>query len=218
MSIFSSREKRGKVRNRYISSDSPPLSGKSSRSRLAPAGAAPQAAAIPTQDSGLFRPVGGRADIRRLGAWFCTLGCAALLCGSLGFGLHRAYRFCTTSDFFRVSRIHIQGLNQLKPEEILNISGLKEGDNCLSVRIAEMEAKLLQNPWIEAVSIRRELPDAFVINVTERVPQFWGTEHCTTSIRTDSSSLLCGVKISVLFRRWTSAPGERTPSRISEPS
>ena len=131
MSIFSSREKRGKVRNRYISSDSPPLSGKSSRSRLAPAGAAPQAAAIPTQDSGLFRPVGGRADIRRLGAWFCTLGCAALLCGSLGFGLHRAYRFCTTSDFFRVSRIDIQGLNQLKPEEILNISGLKEGDNCL---------------------------------------------------------------------------------------
>lgn len=181
MSIFSSREKRGKVRNRYISSDSPPLSGKSSRSRLAPAGAAPQAAAIPTQDSGLFRPVGGRADIRRLGAWFCTLGCAALLCGSLGFGLHRAYRFCTTSDFLRVSRIDIQGLNQLKPEEILNISGLKEGDNCLSVRIAEMEAKLLQNPWIEAVSIRRELPDAFVINVTERVPQFWvlrnGTLH-----------------------------------------
>ena len=181
MSILSPRDKRNKTRNRYISSSPPPPSGRSSRSRLAPADATAQAALLPPQNVGIFRPASTRTDFRKFGAWICILGCAALLCGSLGLGLYKTYHFCTASDYFKISRIDIHGLNQLKPEEILTVSGLKEGDNCLSVRIAEMEAKLLQNPWIEAVSIRRELPNAFVINVQERVPQFWvlrnGTLH-----------------------------------------
>lgn len=181
MNIFSPREKRDTARNRYLSPSLPPPSGRGSRSRLAPTGTAAQAALITPQNAGMFRPVSGRADFRRFGAWICTLGCATLICASLGFGLYKAYRFCTASDYFKISRIDIHGLSQLKAEEILNAGGLREGENCLSVRIAEMEAKLLQNPWIEAVSIRRKLPNAFVINVQERVPQFWvlrnGTLH-----------------------------------------
>lgn len=181
MNITSSREKRNETRNRYIPSRQVPPPGQNSRSRLVPSGAAVRVASATAQAPGAFKAAAERTDIRKIGAWFCTLGCAALLCGSLGFGLYKAYHFCTASDYFKVSRIDIHGLNQLKAEEILNISGLNKGDNSLSIRIAEMEAKLLQNPWIEAVSIRRELPDGFVINVKERVPQFWvlrnGTLH-----------------------------------------
>lgn len=179
MSIFSPREKHGKTRNRYIPAKQSAIS--KNRLRMAKTGALSRNAAAASANSALLPSLQGRVELRRLGAWFCTLGCAALLCASLGFGLYKTYQFCTESDYFKVSRIDIRGLSQLTAEDVLTISGLKEGDNSLSVRIADMEAKLLQNPWIEAVSIRRELPDAFVINVRERVPQFWilknGTLH-----------------------------------------
>ena len=107
MSIISPREKRDKTRNRYISSSPSPQPRRSSRSRLAPTGATAQTALMPPQNAGIFRPVSGRTDFRKFGAWICTLGCAALLCGSLGLGLYKAYHFGTASDYFNVRRIDI---------------------------------------------------------------------------------------------------------------
>jgi cell division protein FtsQ len=108
---------------------------------------------------------------------------AAALLVLLGFsiGLTRIYHYCTTSEFFEISRIEMTGLQQLTERDVLEISGLREGDNSLRIHIPEMEQKILKNPWVESVSIRRELPDRFVIHITERTPSFWvlheGTLH-----------------------------------------
>ncbi len=89
-----------------------------------------------------------------------------------GVGLIKAYNFCTTSDYFAVTDIRVIGNSQVKTEDILNACGLKKGENSLLVNVHKAEQKLVDNPWIENVSIRRELPGTFTITVKERVPLF----------------------------------------------
>ena len=89
-----------------------------------------------------------------------------------GAGLIKAYNFCTTSDYFAVTEINVTGNSQVKTEDILNACGLKKGENSLLVNVHEAEQMLVDNPWIENVSIRRELPGTFTITVKERVPLF----------------------------------------------
>ena len=89
-----------------------------------------------------------------------------------GIGLVKAYNFCTTSDYFAVTDIRVTGNSQVKTEDILNACGLRKGENSLLVNVHKAEQKLVDNPWIENVSIRRELPGTFTITVKERVPLF----------------------------------------------
>ena len=104
-------------------------------------------------------------------------GIAALsLVGLLFFGawtgLIKAYNFCTTSDYFAITSITVTGNSQVKTEDILKACELKKGENSLLVNVHEAEQKLVDNPWIENVSIRRELPGTFTVTVKERVPLF----------------------------------------------
>lgn len=120
-------------------------------------------------------------SVQRAFLWLVGLACVLAAFGGLSFGLMKIYRYCISSDYFLISTIEVQGTQQLNTAEIISLSGIREGDNSLSIHIPEIESKLLQNPWIESVSIKRELPDRFVIEINERVPQFWvlkdGTLH-----------------------------------------
>lgn len=89
-----------------------------------------------------------------------------------GMGLVKAYNFCTTSRYFAITSIEVTGNSQVKTEDILEACGLQKGENSLLVNVHEAEQKLVSNPWIENVSIRRSLPGSFIITVKERVPLF----------------------------------------------
>ena len=47
------------------------------------------------------------------------------------------------------------------------------GLNCLNMNVGEVKNRLDRNPWIESVTVRRELPDRLLIDVREKVPAFW---------------------------------------------
>ena len=66
---------------------------------------------------------------------------------------------------------------------VLQYGGINEGDNSLSVSIAEIERNLHDTPWVEEVSVKKVLPDRFVIKLKERLPSFW--------IQKDGTLLLC---------------------------
>lgn len=113
------------------------------------------------------------ALVRRVLIWLIGLGVVLAAFFGLSAGLMQLYRYCTTSGHFAIEDIRIEGNRQLSPDEIIALSGLKTGDNSLSVHIPDIEKRLVQNPWIEKVSIKRELPHRFVITIQERTPQFW---------------------------------------------
>ena len=56
---------------------------------------------------------------------------------------------------------------------VLQYGGIREGDNSLAVSIAKVERNLRKTPWVEEVSVKRLLPDRFVIRLKERLPSFW---------------------------------------------
>lgn len=83
------------------------------------------------------------------------------------------YSWMHTSPMFVTRHIDITGNVRLQRDMILHLGGLSEGDNAFSVSIAAVEHRLRQTPWVEDVSVKRILPDRFVIRLQERMPSFW---------------------------------------------
>ncbi len=96
------------------------------------------------------------------------------------FSLFAVYRFSLwlyswihTSPMFVTRHIDITGNVRLQRDMILHLGGIAEGDNAFSVSVAAVEHRLRQTPWVEDVSVKRILPDRFVIRLQERMPSFW---------------------------------------------
>jgi len=118
------------------------------------------------------------------GAWFfgfvawsasVLLGAAFLVFMSLG--LIMSYRLITTSSVFRLTTIDIHGIERLSRDEALNTAGIELGLNCLALRMKQIRARLLSNPWISEASVRRELPGKLVVEIVERKPYFWANRE-----------------------------------------
>ena len=91
---------------------------------------------------------------------------------ALSLGLLYGYRFLTTSPYFTLKSVEIQGNSRLSSREILENSSLSEGANTLALSIADVEQHLARDPWVKEVSIKRILPNRLVIGISEREPAF----------------------------------------------
>ena len=106
------------------------------------------------------------------GVLLCLVIGGAVLLG-LGVGSLQLYRMATTSPFFATKQVDVLGNVRLSREMVQDLAGVHVGDNSLAVSIARVERALLNTPWVEDVSVKRLLPDRFVIRVHERMPSFW---------------------------------------------
>ena len=105
----------------------------------------------------------------RLLLLLCLIG---VLLSGIAWGVFKAYTFCTTNSYFNITSINVTGNDRITSREILDKCGLETGMNSLSVNLHDMEKLLLKNPWIESVSIKRNLPDSIDIAIKERTPAF----------------------------------------------
>ncbi|MBU1042068.1 MAG: FtsQ-type POTRA domain-containing protein [Proteobacteria bacterium] len=98
---------------------------------------------------------------------------ALLVLGCLGAGLIFGYRYVTTTPTLGLTEITVSGNMRLAYGQVLEIAGLRLGQNSLGVNVTQVEAALSRNPWVEFVTVRRELPDKLFITMVERQPSFW---------------------------------------------
>lgn len=104
------------------------------------------------------------------------------------------------SVFFTVSAIEVTGTAVYDKKQIIDASGLQQGDNLFFINrfkvVGNIRARL---PYIEKVTISRKLPGLVVIGVTESVAvaviavegEMWAIDcNCKTLGRTDDSSLI----------------------------
>ena len=113
---------------------------------------------------------------RGIGRWLATgavMSTLFLLLIGVGIGLMYGYRLLTTSNYFALATVEIQGNSRLTSREILENVDLEEGANILALSIDAIEETLSLNPWVEEVSVKRVLPGTLVIGVKEKVPAFW---------------------------------------------
>jgi cell division protein FtsQ len=124
-------------------------------------------AAKGTKSIGLF------LRLVRFAAWAVGLLLALFVLGMLSLGLVHGYRTLTASEHFAVSSVEISGNSQLSNAEILSLSGITGEESILEVSLREINSRLLADPWVESVTVRRILPGKVSIHVREKEPFFW---------------------------------------------
>jgi cell division septal protein FtsQ len=90
--------------------------------------------------------------------------------GVLGTAAGLGYRWLTTSPRFALRDVTVTGNARVAAEEILRRGGVTLGQNVFSLSLHATEAKILQDPWIAEVEIRRRLPDGVAVRIVERQP------------------------------------------------
>lgn len=70
--------------------------------------------------------------------------------------------------FFKVDQIIVSGQERYSSEEVLLVSGIREGDNLFLLnKYAAAQAIFEQLPYVESASIQRKLPDTLLISIVE---------------------------------------------------
>lgn len=70
--------------------------------------------------------------------------------------------------FFRINRIEVEGNTHYTEEQVIEASGVQIGDNLMLTGSGGIVARLLKElPYLSSVSVRRSLPDALIITVSE---------------------------------------------------
>lgn len=134
--------------------------------------------------------------------WLITLFTFSIFIAMLSVALLYAYRFVTVSEYFAVKEVTVVGNVRLGSGEIQAIAGLEPGINSLAVRMGDVEANLLANPWIAEVSVKRELPDSFTVTIRERVPKYWVRQGETLTYADEHGDSIC----EVMPGKFTSLP------------
>ena len=72
--------------------------------------------------------------------------------------------------FFRVNTIQVEGNVRYTAQEVIDASGVKQGDNLIALPGGRVSAAIrAQLPYVEGVTLQRSYPDGLIIRVTERV-------------------------------------------------
>ncbi|MFW6080713.1 MAG: cell division protein FtsQ/DivIB [Desulfosalsimonas sp.] len=80
------------------------------------------------------------------------------------------YDWLTGCSYFRAETVDISGVERVGKKQVLEAARISKGVNVLSVNLSTARKRLLALPWVADAEIRRDLPGAFSITVTEHMP------------------------------------------------
>jgi cell division protein FtsQ len=78
------------------------------------------------------------------------------------------WRHGVNGDLLRIGELRFEGLSRVSAAELRELSPVREGDHLLLSDLGALAAALRTHPWIASVEVRRSLPPALEIKVTER--------------------------------------------------
>ncbi len=97
--------------------------------------------------------------------WVAFSACFLLFVSiSLGF------YWILNSDFLKIKSIRITGCNRTNKNSLLKQTGIKTGDNILTLDLRKKSRNLETDPWIYNAVVKRKLPDTIEIEIEEREP------------------------------------------------
>ncbi|MGB9438769.1 MAG: FtsQ-type POTRA domain-containing protein [Desulfobacterales bacterium] len=76
----------------------------------------------------------------------------------------------TQCDYFKISRLTIEGTQRLSKKEIAKQARVGKGMNILAVNLSLVRKQLLAHPWIAEAGVSREIPSGLSIRVKEHTP------------------------------------------------
>ena len=76
----------------------------------------------------------------------------------------------TQCDYFKISRLTIEGTQRLSEKEIAKQARIGKGMNILAVNLSLVRKQLLAHPWIAEAGVSREIPSGLSIRIKEHSP------------------------------------------------
>lgn len=76
-----------------------------------------------------------------------------------------------TAPIFNITDITVNGNNQVSTNMIINLSGLRKGENIFKFNNT-VKQKIKENTYIESVNVKRKLPGTVIISVEERTVKY----------------------------------------------
>jgi cell division protein FtsQ len=116
-------------------------------------------------------PVLMAGGMRWLGRKLVVVGKVIVVIGVVALSVlagRQVVRHVIASPRFAVKDVRVAATTHVTAEEIQDLTGVEIGDPLLTVDPDQVAARLTQHPWIAAARVRRELPSALSIEVTER--------------------------------------------------
>jgi len=115
---------------------------------------------------------------RRLLVVFSKIALVILLAGGIYVGARvAAKRFFIDNPDYKLSNIEVQTDGTLQRDQILNVAGLREGENIFRVNLARVHERLQELPQVDEVEVVRKLPAEIDIRIVERKPIGWITNE-----------------------------------------
>jgi cell division protein FtsQ len=74
------------------------------------------------------------------------------------------------SQTFVIEEVRVEGVRHLTREDVLKMAAIPRGATVFQVSTRTLGRAVDSDPWVASVRVERELPDAMVITVEERVP------------------------------------------------
>ena len=76
----------------------------------------------------------------------------------------------TQWDHFNAKTIRITGNRHLTEKQVLELAGIRPGQNILSVNLGLSRKRLISHGWIADAAVKRKLPDGLGIEIREHEP------------------------------------------------
>src|SRR5437867_4859026 len=115
---------------------------------------------------------------RRLLVVFSKIALVILLAGGIYVGARlAAKRFFIDNPDYKLSVIEVQTDGTLQRDQILNVAGLREGENIFRVDLARVHERLRELPQVAEVEVVRKLPAEIDVRIVERKPIGWITNE-----------------------------------------
>jgi cell division protein FtsQ len=95
------------------------------------------------------------------------LAIVAFLAGA-AWGGQRAVRHVIASPRFALREVRVGPTLHVRHDELVALAAVGPGDRLLSIDTDAVAARVASHPWVASARVRRELPSALAIDVTER--------------------------------------------------
>lgn len=80
--------------------------------------------------------------------------------------------FAFVSPIFNISEINVNGTEKIDVQTIISLSDLKLGDNIFKNNKKDIKNKIMENAYIDNVTVKRVLPNSIELNIKERKAKY----------------------------------------------
>lgn len=96
---------------------------------------------------------------------------AVLVLSATGYGFYRfADYLILESRMFRLNDIEVVGNRFVEEEDIIKLAELKPGAGLFQMSTDSVARRIMENPYLQGVSVSRSLPATVILSVRERQP------------------------------------------------